>query len=124
MALEPTTHKDLMAEQKEEAETTSNFVVRRTPRPRLSFSQFIMRASVAISLLAVWWRLPDIWAATSHLILRQTTPNLNACPGHFASAITTTSTGLTAQLHLANGSCNVYGPDLQTLSLAVTYETG
>jgi hypothetical protein len=94
------------------------------PRSRLSTSQLIMRASAVVGLLAFSWRLPDIWAASNRLILRQTTPNLDACPGYSATTIKTTPTGLTAQLHAANGNCNVYGPDLRTLSLTVTYETG
>ena len=108
----------------ESKETTLNSFTRQPPHTRLSASQFIMRASLVIGLLAFWWRLPDIWAATSQLIARRTTPNLDACHGYSASAIQATSTSLTAQLQFINGSCNVYGPDLQTLSLTVTYETG
>jgi len=127
MALDPMTDQNLMTEQNEDAgfkEATPNFVVRRPPRPRLSASQVIMRASAVVGLLAFSWRLPDIWAATSQLIVRRNTPNLDACRGYVASAIQTDLTGLTAQLHFVNGSCNVYGPDLQTLSLSVTYQTG
>jgi len=127
MAVEPMTDRNLMTEQKEDAGfngTTSNCATHQLSHRRVSPSQFIMRASVAAGLLAFSWRLPDIWAATSQLIVRQTTPNLDTCNGYSASAIQTTSTGLTAQLQLVTGSCNVYGPDLQNLSLTVTYETG
>jgi hypothetical protein len=133
MALDPMTDQGWIMDHKEDAEfnkeieTTPSSVLPRPPqasRPRLSASQFIMRASAAVGFLAFSWRLPDIWAATSQLIVRQTTPNLDACPGYSASAIMATSTGLTAQLHIHNDGCNVYGPDLQTLSLTVTYETG
>ena len=121
------TDQNLMAEKKVDAEfneATPNFLVRRPPHPRLSASQFIMRASAVAALLAFSWRLPGIWAATSQIAVRRTTPNLDACHGYSASSIQTTSTGLTAQLHLTKDSCNVFGPDLQTLSLRVTYETG
>ena len=124
MALDPMTDQNMMTGQKEDARisgTTPNFV---PPHPRLSASQFIMRASVVAGLLAFSWRLPDIWAATRQFIVRETTPNLDACHGYSASAIHTTSTSLTAQLQFINGSCGVYGPDVQALSLTVTYETG
>lgn len=49
---------------------------------------------------------------------------LNSCPGYRASNIQTTSYSLTADLTLAGTPCNVYGPDLKSLSLQVTYETG
>lgn len=128
MVLDPMTDKNLMTGEKEGGEfkeTTLNTFTRQPPHTRLSASQFIMRASAVIGLLAFSWSLPDIWAATSQLIVRRTvTPNLDACHGYSASAIQATSTVLTAQLQFINGSCNVYGPDLQTLSLTVTYETG
>jgi len=111
-------------ESAEFSDTTSISFTRQPLHPRLSASQFIMRASAVVGLLAFSWRLPDIWAATSQLIVRRTTPNLDACNGYAASDIQTTSTALTAQLHFVDGSCNVYGPDLQTLTLTVTYETG
>ena len=129
MVLGPKTDENQMTREKEGAEfkeTTSGSFTRQPPHPhpRLSALQFIMRASAVVGLLAFSWRLPDIWATTSQLIVRRTTPNLDACRGYLASDIQTTSTVLTAQLQFINGSCNVYGPDLQSLSLTVTYETG
>jgi hypothetical protein len=126
MVLDPTPDENQMTGEKdaEFKETTSNSFPRQPPHSRLSASQFIMRASAVVGLLAFSWRLPDIWAATNQFIVRRTTPNLDACGGYSAREIRTTSTVLTAQLHFVNGSCNVYGPDLQTLSLTVTYETG
>jgi hypothetical protein len=127
MAVDSTNDENLVTGEKEGVgfkETTSNSFTRQAPRPPLSASQFIMRASAVVGLLAFSWRLPDIWAATSRLIVHRTTPNLDACHGYSASAIQTTSNALTAQLQLISGSCNVYGPDLQSLSLTVTYETG
>ncbi|KAI7786446.1 glycosyl hydrolase family 31 [Diaporthe eres] len=48
---------------------------------------------------------------------------LAACPGYQASNVKTTATGLTADLTLAGPACNVYGDDLDGLTLEVTYET-
>jgi alpha-glucosidase len=48
---------------------------------------------------------------------------LAACPGYSASNVKTTATGLTADLTLAGPACNMYGDDLQHLTLDVTYET-
>lgn len=48
---------------------------------------------------------------------------LVACPGYEASNVKTTAAGLTADLTLAGAACNVYGDDLQDLTLEVTYET-
>lgn len=48
---------------------------------------------------------------------------LAACLGYQASNVKTTATGLTADLTLAGPACNVYGDDLDDLTLEVTYET-
>lgn len=48
---------------------------------------------------------------------------LATCPGYTASNVQTTLTGLTADLALAGPSCDVYGDDLQNLTLTVAYET-
>ncbi|KAI5861217.1 glycoside hydrolase family 31 protein [Durotheca rogersii] len=48
---------------------------------------------------------------------------LAACPGYAASNIVQTATGLTADLTLAGGACNVYGEDLDDLVLEVSYDT-
>ncbi|KAI0179275.1 glycoside hydrolase family 31 protein [Hypoxylon sp. FL1284] len=48
---------------------------------------------------------------------------LTACPGYTASNVVTTASGLTADLTLAGDACNVYGTDLQDLTLEVSYET-
>ncbi len=48
----------------------------------------------------------------------------SSCPGYTASNITTTDTGLTAQLALAGPACNSYGIDLEILTLLVEYQTG
>jgi alpha-glucosidase len=48
---------------------------------------------------------------------------LDACPGYRASNIKAQGGSLTADLTLAGTACNVFGDDLQTLSLTVDYET-
>ena len=50
--------------------------------------------------------------------------NLDACPGYKATGVSVGPAGLTANLELAGPACNVYGSDIQKLSLSVEYETG
>lgn len=49
--------------------------------------------------------------------------SIDHCPGYNATNISNTNNGFTADLVLAGAACNVYGPDLQKLSLSVVYET-
>lgn len=49
--------------------------------------------------------------------------HLSSCPGYTASNVQTSSTGLTADLSLAGNACNVYGTDLDSLTLTVEYQT-
>jgi hypothetical protein len=105
-----------------------------TPRPRpevqpsrlrLSIPQLIVGASAVIGLLAFSWKSPDAPVVTENVVVvSQPPPSLDTCPGYSASVVETTSTGLTAHLHLSGDGCNVYGPDLQALLLTVAYETG
>lgn len=53
-----------------------------------------------------------------------TDSKLDACPGYVASNVHRTAYSLSADLKLAGHACNVYGPDLTSLRLQVTYETG
>lgn len=46
----------------------------------------------------------------------------SVCPGYTASDAVTTDVGLTAQLSLAGPPCNVYGNDIDRLSLTVEYQ--
>ncbi|KAJ3562776.1 hypothetical protein NPX13_g8438 [Xylaria arbuscula] len=46
----------------------------------------------------------------------------SVCPGYTASNIVETATGLTADLTLAGDPCNVYGNDVEALSLVVEYQ--
>ena len=50
--------------------------------------------------------------------------NLDSCPGYKATNVHVGPSSLTADLELAGNACNVYGPDIQKLSLNVVYETG
>lgn len=49
---------------------------------------------------------------------------LDACPGYDAVNIAASDGALTADLHLRGAKCNVFGQDVTTLRLQVTYETG
>ncbi|KAL7620180.1 hypothetical protein AAE478_009173 [Parahypoxylon ruwenzoriense] len=46
----------------------------------------------------------------------------SVCPGYKASNVEATSNGLTALLTLAGDACNVYGTDIEALSLFVEYQ--
>jgi alpha-glucosidase len=45
------------------------------------------------------------------------------CPGYRGSNVQYSDTGLTADLTLAGPACNVYGTDIESLSLTVEYQT-
>ena len=47
----------------------------------------------------------------------------SVCPGYKGSNVVRTETGLTATLTLAGEACNVYGNDIETLSLTVEYQS-
>ena len=49
---------------------------------------------------------------------------LDACPGYNATNVKVQRNGLTADLVLGGKPCNVFGNDVQKLSLSVVYETG
>ncbi|WQF87535.1 Putative glycoside hydrolase family 31, galactose mutarotase-like domain superfamily [Colletotrichum destructivum] len=51
----------------------------------------------------------------------ESTDPQSVCPGYTASHIQTTSHGFTADLDLAGSACNVYGNDVEALSLVVEY---
>jgi len=60
----------------------------------------------------------------ANLLPRQQNATLDSCPGYKASNVKTSGTGLTASLTLAGTACNVYGTDLEELTLIVEYQTG
>lgn len=49
---------------------------------------------------------------------------LDACPGYNAQNVVSEGDTLTADLALAGDACNVFGDDIENLSLKVVYETG
>lgn len=62
-------------------------------------------------------------AASQQLAERQSA-NVDSCPGYTAKNVKTGKGTLSADLVLAGTACNAYGPDIQNLKLAVTYEDG
>lgn len=72
---------------------------------------------LAASLILV----PSISAS---LLPRQQNTTLDSCPGYKASNVKTTGNGMTASLTLAGTACNVYGTDLDELTLTVEYQSG
>ena len=64
-------------------------------------------------------------AAAASVSAIQVDPSvLDACPGYSATNVKTQRDGLTADLVLLPNPCNVFGDDIQKLSLSVIYETG
>ncbi|KAF9883779.1 hypothetical protein FE257_002809 [Aspergillus nanangensis] len=86
-----------------------------TPPPTLSssapYSQFTIPASadVGAQLIA---NVDDPEATDAQTV----------CPGYRASNVEQSSNGLTAKLQLAGESCNVYGTDVDSLTLTVEYQ--
>lgn len=48
---------------------------------------------------------------------------IDSCPGYKASNVLQSYSGLTADLTLAGTACNVYGKDVQDLTLTVEYQS-
>lgn len=71
------------------------------------------------------WIFAIVVRATSVLDARDYPSDdaLTSCPGYTASNVQTTASSLSADLTLAGPACNVYGDDLENLTLIVTYET-
>ena len=55
---------------------------------------------------------------------RAASKSLDVCPGYLASNVKYVHNGLTADLKLAGDACNVYGTDIEDLTLTVEYQTG
>jgi alpha-glucosidase len=70
------------------------------------------------ALFALWTALLPLSSATD-----VDPAKLDACPGYTASNVRTDGGQLNADLTLAGEACNVFGEDLQNLSLSITYET-
>jgi len=62
--------------------------------------------------------------AIANILPRQQNATLDSCPGYKASDVETSGSGLTASLTLAGTACNVYGTDLEELTLIVEYQSG
>ncbi|KAF2752757.1 putative alpha-glucosidase [Pseudovirgaria hyperparasitica] len=60
------------------------------------------------------------YAGATKLERRQ---SLESCPGYTASNVLSSPNSLTAELSLSGDACNVYGTDIDSLLLTVTYET-
>jgi alpha-glucosidase len=60
---------------------------------------------------------------SANILPRQQNATLDSCPGYKASNVKTSGTSLTASLTLAGTACNVYGADLEELTLIVEYQT-
>jgi alpha-glucosidase len=65
-----------------------------------------------------------ILSNASPLQLRSTSKSLADCPGYSASNVKYTHNGLTADLTLAGAACNIYGTDVEDLTLTVEYQAG
>jgi len=63
-------------------------------------------------------------SVSASILPRQQNVTLASCPGYKASGVETTGNGLTATLTLAGTACNVYGSDLEELTLTVEYQSG
>jgi len=64
-----------------------------------------------------------IGLASATIVIRPPAPDANSCPGYKATYVEETGSGLTAELQLAGTACNIYGRDLATLKLQVTYDS-
>lgn len=92
------------------------------------------RSPIAITLAVVTFAIMVHWKAALFAGLTSAaaifhrdgaaTDALADCPGYNASNVVVTPTGVTANLTLAGAACNVYGTDLPSLILQVTYQTG
>jgi len=68
------------------------------------------------------WAILVLWAVLSFASDVGPT-KLDACPGYHATNVKTNGGELTADLILAGSACNIFGEDLERLSLSVVYET-
>lgn len=84
-------------------------------KPKLLRMLLSLSLSVLFSL--IWICIPQSTAAYVE------TSQLDACPGYNAVNIKTSGANLTADLQLSGKACNIFGADIQSLKLEVTYET-
>ncbi|RPA99054.1 hypothetical protein L873DRAFT_971332 [Choiromyces venosus 120613-1] len=65
----------------------------------------------------------SIGLVSATAFIRPRAPDVNSCPGYKVTNIKETGSGLTAELQLAGTACNIYGKDLASLKLQVTYDS-
>lgn len=63
-------------------------------------------------------------SATSTQLERRQNATGSVCPGYRASDVQKNANGMTAKLTLAGTGCNIYGNDIEDLTLTVEYQTG
>ena len=91
----------------------------------VNFMGWILNVHVPSSPSRVLLRCPSDDASPTRRQRDFVDPNvLDACPGYKATDVSASGTKVTATLILAGKPCNVFGNDIQELSLSVEYETG
>ena len=65
-----------------------------------------------------------LFSNASSLQLRSASKSLSDCPGYAVSNLKYIHNGLTAELKLAGDACNIYGTDIEDLTLTVEYQAG
>jgi len=88
--------------------------------------------SLAEAMARIHFLLPQLMlllASLPRVVFAQTaavkeSDLLAACPGYKASNVQQSATGVTADLTLGGTACDVFGDDLEDLTLEVTYDTG
>jgi alpha-glucosidase len=73
----------------------------------------LLYASLSVTLLS----------NASPLQYRTASKSLDDCSGYSASNVKYIHNGLTADLKLSGEACNVYGADIEDLTLTVEYQT-
>lgn len=74
----------------------------------------LLSAALSLALYASTATTQDIYSSDK---------SLSGCPGYTASQVQDISDGFMADLSLAGPACNVYGTDVQNLTLTVQYQT-
>lgn len=77
-----------------------------------------------LALLTTALALATSVAASPYPLIRRQNDTNSNCPGYRASDISTNANSLTAKLTLAGTPCNIYGKDIEDLTLTVEYQTG
>ncbi|OBZ75819.1 putative alpha/beta-glucosidase agdC [Grifola frondosa] len=80
----------------------------------LTFAVMDLRSGLSLILMFFEWVTHG--TVTDHVVL-------DACPGYAAQAVVVKGPKLTADLVLEGKACNVFGTDIESLKLEVTYET-